>query len=181
MSHYVALLRGINVSGKNKIKMGELKAIFEAQGCQAVTTYLQSGNVVFSHVTTESSSLSISLRDSITRGLGLSVEVLVKTKAAWQNIVTNTPFGTVEETDLSKLHCTLLLSPWGQPDLELLGKVKGKDESFEWIDDRVYLHCPSGYGRSKLTNATFERRFATQATTRNWRTVLKLNELLEGL
>ena len=172
---YVALLRGINLGARNKLAMGDLRALVEGLGGEDVQTYVQSGNVVF-----ESSAGAPKLENELARAIrrahGLDVAVLVRRSAELDKIVKRNPF-VKAGADEKSLHVTFLA---GTPKREL---VKALDPSASPPDElhvagrEVYLLCPKGYGRSKLSNAFFEKRLDVVATTRNWRTVLALAEL----
>jgi uncharacterized protein (DUF1697 family) len=172
---YVALLRGINLGARNKLAMGDLRALVEGVGSQDVQTYVQSGNVVFES-SAAAAKLERELAQAIRHAHGLDVPVLVRSSAQLDTIVKRNPF-VKAGADEKSLHVTFLA---GKPKREL---VKALDPSASPPDElrvagrEVYLLCPKGYGRSKLSNAFFEKRLGEVATTRNWRTVTTLAEL----
>jgi uncharacterized protein (DUF1697 family) len=172
---YVALLRGINLGARNKISMAELRELFGGLEAEDVTTYLQSGNVVF-----ESAAPAPELADAvearIRRDLSLEVAVLLRTGAELERVVGSSPFaGTV--TDPKELHVTFLADSPPAARVDELDPRRSEPDRFQVVGAEVYLHCPNGYGRSKLTNAYFEKKLCVTATTRNWNTVTKLAEL----
>ena len=184
MATYVALLRGINVSGHNPIAMKDLKALFEGLPAEEVTTYLQSGNVVFRSAAAgpgeppDADALAEDVGAQIAAQLGLKVAVLVRPAEEFTQVVAANPFLTADR-DWSGLHLTFLAQP---PDparvaaLEAAPVAAGPD-AFRLGEREVYLYCPGGYGRTKLNNAFFEKKLALAATTRNWRTVTTLADL----
>jgi uncharacterized protein (DUF1697 family) len=176
---YVALLRAVNVSGQNKLAMAELRAHLTGRGYQDVVTYVQSGNVVFTGPATPEPKLVAELEREIRRGFGLTVTVLVRTPEQLRAVQSADPF--VERGEETKsVHVTFLASkPTPAQVKALAAKVAGRDEAV--VRGReVHLHCPGGYGRTKLNNAYFEHQLATKATTRNWNTITKLLDLARG-
>jgi uncharacterized protein (DUF1697 family) len=179
MARYVALLRGINVGGKNSMKMADLRSLFEAAGHRAVSTYLQSGNVVF-RAGGESSvdALATDLEQKIAHQLGIEIHILLRTGPELADVVANVPILTAAN-DPRHLHVTFLKD---EPDPDVVRELavpSAGDDEYHLIGREVYLHCPGGYGRTKLNNALWERRLAVPATTRNWNTVTQLAELAQ--
>ena len=183
---YIALLRGINVAGKNIVKMGILREIFLSLDFGSVRTYLQSGNVVFrgpKHASEDE--ISKRIEASILNTLGLTITVIVKMKDQFEEILKRNPFvcgnglGSKTSIDKSKLHVTFLS---GTPDVAGLTNLESialSPDKFQAMGNEIYLYCPNGYGRTKLTNNAIERALELGATTRNWNTVTKLSMLCQ--
>lgn len=173
---YIALLRGINVGGKRKVKMADLQAMCTKIGLQEVQTYIQSGNVIFENAEEDTSVLEKALQEQIMATFGFEVPVMVMTQAYLQEVADNNPFLKLkEDLDTKLLHVTFLAE---KPAEDLIQVLREKDygtDEFEVIKNRVYLYFPNGYGRTKLTNTVFEKKLQVAATTRNWKTVGKLN------
>lgn len=168
MKAYVALLRGVNVAGHASVSMEELRECFESLGLERVRTYIQSGNVVFEHRTANVTSLVESMEKGINAKFGIDVHVIVRTREEMSRIIENIPFGAREQ---ERAHVTLLSA---EPELvptREIEEVKDRMEKFLVSGREVYLYCPNGYGKSKLSNSFFERKLRVSATTRNWRTV----------
>jgi uncharacterized protein (DUF1697 family) len=174
---YIALLRGINVGGKRKVKMADLLAMCEEIGLKEVRTYIQSGNIVFESPEEDTSVLGKSLQEQIMATFGFEVPVMVMTQAYLQQVAENNPFLKLnKDLDTKLLHVTFLAE---QPAEDLIKVLVEKDygtDEFEVIENRVYLYFPNGYGRTKLTNTVFEKKLQVAATTRNWRTIGKLKD-----
>jgi uncharacterized protein (DUF1697 family) len=172
---WVALLRGINVAGRRRVSMADLRGLVEDTGAVEVQTYLQSGNVVFCSAE-EAERLIAGIEQAIAARLGLDVAVLIRTGRELAAIAGGNPF-VADGRDSGTLHVTFLATT---PDAKRVGDL---DPTFAAPDElelrgrEVFLCCPDGYGRSKLTNAFFEKKLAVRATTRNWRTVTALAEL----
>ncbi len=157
--------------------MAELRALVESLGFGGVTTYLQSGNVVFTG-TGSARAAAQSIRGRIAADIGLEVPVLVRTATQLADVVRSTPYGALG-ADPKTLHVTFLASePGGDGVGALLGRAEEfGDDRFEIVGREIYLHCPGGYGETKLNNSYLERRLGVTATTRNWRTVTALADL----
>jgi uncharacterized protein (DUF1697 family) len=175
---YVALLRGINLGGHNKVSMSDLRVLFASLGAEDVETYVQSGNVIFES-TEGPGKLTDALEKRIRRDLGLSVTVLLRTRPQLARVHAGNPFAKSGK-ESTKLHVTFLAE---KPDLARVRELdpeRAEPDEFEVVGQEVYLHCPNGYGRSKLTTAYFEKKLGVAATTRNWKTVTKLAELVSA-
>lgn len=175
---YVSMLRGINVAGHKKIKMADLKAIYEAQGFEHVTTYIQSGNVIFESTQKNKENFITILENSIAENYPFHVPVDIRTNQELKVILDNCPYEEAKlEESSSKILVTFLKSvPSIQKQASLLEYVK-EPERITIQGSEVYLYCPNGYGKSKLTNGFIENKLCISATTRNWKTVKKLYEL----
>jgi uncharacterized protein (DUF1697 family) len=173
---FVALLRGINVGGKNMLPMKDLAAMFEKAGCSAVKTYIQSGNVVFRADSKLASGIGAVISKAILAKAGLRVPVVVRTARDLLRVTSSNPF--VERcADTDRLHVIFLADRPAAAQAALLDPARSPPDEFLVRGGEIYLHCPGGIGRSKLTNAYFDAKLGTVSTVRNWRTVLKLLEL----
>ena len=171
MPTYIALLRGINVSGHKAIKMEDLRSSFGALKFSSVETYVQSGNVVFAAENDSVAALSEKIERRILRDFGFSVPVFLRTAKEWDEIIKGNPFRTDTAIDQSKLHITFLSVVAPKRAAEALQPLALKPEQFRVIGSKIYLYCPNGYGRTKLSNNAIEKKLSVGATTRNWRTV----------
>ncbi len=179
MIGYISLLRGINVSGQKKIRMEELKKLYESLDFTQVKTYIQSGNVIFESPDSDTSELVNRIETKIKQIFGFSVRVIIRTKNEFQHIINNNPFCGIRQEEITKLHVTFLSDTPAASTLNAIGEFE--NESDEWIiaGKDIYLFCPNGYGRTKLTNNFFEKKLNLSATTRNWNTVNKLHEIVK--
>ncbi len=183
MPTHLALLRGINVGGRNRVAMAELRAVFEALGCTDVATYIQSGNVVFSGGEQDRVALTQRLQRAIVDHLGIPSSVVVLTRAEVAATVANNPFG--DEADPRRVHVVFHRD---EPDEQLIADVAaarrgaresgGGDEAVV-VGRCLYLHTPDGFGRSQLAERLTRRR-ADAGTARNWATVTRLLAMLEA-
>jgi len=154
--------------------MAELRTLLSSLGFTEVQTYIQSGNIVFKAATQDQEQLGNLIADAIKKQYDYEVPVLVKTIAQWKTTIANNPF---TEADISKQGVTFLASIPEATTIE----IDSKDDRFNIINSEIYLDCPSGFGRTKLTNNFFEKKLKTQATTRNWKTIYKLLQLAEAM
>jgi uncharacterized protein (DUF1697 family) len=175
MMTYIAMLRGINVGRGKVVKMERLRTLFATLGFGEVRTYVQSGNVVFQ--SERKSELTRTIAAKIQSDFGLTVPVLIKTSKELTQIVCNNPLLRVKGIDVSKLHVTFLSDAPPKTAARVLEDLATTRERFRILNREIYLYCPDGYGKSKLTNNTIEKKFSLVATTRNWRTVSALLEM----
>jgi uncharacterized protein (DUF1697 family) len=175
---YVAFLRAINVSGANMVKMAALKDLFSNMGLSHVSTYLQSGNVVFSTTSISRTRLEETIESRMVSALGLSVKVIVRTQKDVEYIIRNNPFIN-NGFGVEFLHTTLFKGSVEAVGIEQRSIKKDDLEQYQLSKDCVYLLCPNGYGRTKLNNTNWEKWTKQTATTRNWKTVMAVNELME--
>jgi len=168
---YVALIRGINVGRHRRVSMADLRDVFAAIGADDVVTHLQSGNVVFASPSGARELVSAIEREIRAR-LDLDVSVLIRTPVELGRIVAGNPFRT--ETDPKKLHVAFLEAPPPRRRLGALDSERVAPDEFRVAGRHVYLHYPTGSGRSKLTNDYLEKQLGVRATMRNWKTVTAL-------
>lgn len=177
MQTYIAILRGINVSGKNKIVMKELKAALEADNFQNVATYIQSGNVVFTHSPTDEKILANNIVSLIKSTFGLDVPVLVRTVDYIEQANANNPFLKREEIEFDKLHITFLGEAPQQENIDKLNSYSYPPDEVIVAGTAVYIYCPNGQARTKFHNSFIENKLKVTATGRNLKTVNKLIEM----
>ena len=174
MKTFVSVLRGINVSGHKKVPMAELKALYEELDFKHITSYIQSGNVIFE--SNDSKNLPALIEQKLLEKYGFQVSVIIRTVSEFEKVINNNPFVKDKNTDVAKLHVTFLEKPPQQADIDKIDKLQYEPDKFSISGSEVYLYCPGGYGNTKLTNSFLESKLKVTATTRNWRTV---NELLK--
>ena len=180
MNKYISLLRGINVSGQKRIKMADLRLHLESIGLTNVQTYIQSGNVIFCSKLKDASKIKESIENKILEVYNFSVPTMILTKPRLEKTISGNPFN-LDRIDFSKLFITFLDSVPKNNSIENIGKFKGENEKFILSEDVIYLYCPNGFGRTKLTNNLFENKLNVTATTRNWKTSSKLLEMINEI
>ncbi|MEJ2617362.1 MAG: DUF1697 domain-containing protein [Ignavibacteriaceae bacterium] len=181
METFISILRGINVSGHRKVPMNELKSLYEEAGFKEVITYIQSGNVIFkTNKKLTSESLGKILEKKIDEKFNLDVPVIVRPGKEIENILSHNPFLKMHDVNVEKLHVTFLEKAPAQSELQKIKEYDYSPDRFIIKNKEVFLYCPGGYGKTKLSNNFFENKLKVQATTRNWKTINKLGELASG-
>jgi uncharacterized protein (DUF1697 family) len=176
MKTYIALLKGINVSGQKTIKMADLKLLFEELNFKNVITYIQSGNVIFNSKINYAEKLQKLISNKIKEQYSFGVEVIIKTPSELEYVLNNNPF-LKKKKEADKLYITFLQT---QPTSENIEKLKIADfspEEFVFENTYIFLFFPNGYGNAKMNNNFFEKKLKVPSTSRNWQTVNKLFEL----
>jgi uncharacterized protein (DUF1697 family) len=178
MKTYIALFRGINVGGNNKLPMKELVAVLESIGLHNVKTYIQSGNAVLQSTEKNTASLALKISHAIKQSHGFEPKVWLIDAAVFGQAIVNNPYPEAE-SEPDTLHLNFLASLPASADWSALEKLKSATERFKLVGDVLYLHAPDRIGRSKLY-ASLEKKLGVAMTTRNWNTVMKLNEMVSG-
>jgi uncharacterized protein (DUF1697 family) len=188
MATHVALLRGINLAGRNKVAMADLRAVVGELGHTDVSTYIQSGNVLFSagqDSDSDGDALAAQLTAAIATRLGVNAPVVVVSRQELAQILAANPFPG--EPDPRRVHAVVLSEPpW--PELEAkLDAARAKSAASGGTDEvtaigrTLYLHTPDGYGNSVLAEALLRivssPKSGQTGTARNWATMSKLLEL----
>jgi uncharacterized protein (DUF1697 family) len=173
----IALLRGVNVGGNNKVLMAHLRELIGELGYEDVRTHLQSGNAVFTAAGTPPEQAAREIESQLARALGLGVRVLVRTTEELEQVVSANPLPEAAAAEPSRLLVTFLSAPPDPARLRELDPVDFEPDLFGFGEREIYVWCPEGVRTIKLSYAFFEKRFGVVATARNWNTVTKLLEL----
>ena len=176
MPRFVALLRSVNVAGHGRLAMNDLRASFEALGYSDVTTYIQTGNVLFTTGSKNEKGIASTVEERLADDFGDSPAVFVRSVADLRRVASSSPYAKAG-ADPARHHVTFLATAPTQAALTALAlPPSGRDELV--VDGReVYVHTPDGYANTKYTGTFLERRLGVVSTTRNWNTVTKLSEL----
>ena len=172
---YIALLRGINVSGHKKIPMAELRALLTDSGLENVQTYIQTGNVIFDAAASPEI-LKNQIEVAIKNHFGFDVSVLVITPKVLRQIFDDCPFS--EEKKQSSYFSLLYDAP-KQELIDAVAEIKYPNEEVSIAKNCIYFYCSTGYGKTKYNNNFFEKKLNVTATARNYKTMLKLLSLSE--
>jgi uncharacterized protein (DUF1697 family) len=181
MPVYLALLRGINVSGKKIIKMESLRTLMETNGYINVKTYIQSGNIVFGSSEASKPAIAKAIETLIEKHYGFDVSVFVTDKEALEKAVDNNPYteGRVEEpAGFKKIYVTFLSEKPTTENFEKLSQAPVGNDLINLKDDILYFKLESKASDTKLSNALIENKLKVRATTRNWNTTLKLLSMM---
>lgn len=172
MNRYIALLRGINVGGQKKILMADLRALLESQGFNNVVSYIQSGNLLFS--SSENTDHAHRIQKAIIDKYGWEVPVLITTPDHIKKQLDACPFPSPAKENS---YFVLFNDTPSKEQLESIEDISYPGEEFVVGDHCIYLYCEAGYGRAKLSNNFFEKKLRVTATTRNYKTLLKLTQM----
>lgn len=179
MPTYIALLRGVNVGGANKLPMKDLRAFLADAGFAQVQTYIQSGNVVVEADSTDAGAVAQAISEAIRTGAGLDIPATVRSAAQLRAVIENNPF-LERGCEPKALHVGFLASTPAPEAVTQLDPDRSPPDEFAIAGDTIYLHCPNGMARTKLTNAWFDSRLSAMSTMRNWNTVRKLLAMARG-
>lgn len=180
MKTYIALLRGINVSGHKMIKMEKLCEVLKELEFEKISTYIQSGNILFKSKIEDEKKLEKMISDLIYKHFGFDVPVIVVTPEDLKTTIKNNPFAK-ENIALPQPYVAFLSTVPAIWDLEVLKATNFQKDRFVVLEKNMYLHYADGAGSTKLSNAVIEKKLKLTATARNWKTVLKLVELSEAM
>ena len=172
----ITFLRGINVGGKT-LEMEKMKTLLVDLGLANVRVFNESGNLVF-ETTLAPSAVVRKIEDKILTATGLQVAVITRSVAEMQKILSNNPFTKAQDADSAHLYVSFMLEAPEKVALRALSKVHAGRDRFRNIDREIYLHCPDGYSKSRLTNDALERALNVVMTTRDWNALTHLGELL---
>ncbi|NOU97045.1 DUF1697 domain-containing protein [Paenibacillus sp. LMG 31456] len=177
MTIYIALLRGINVSGHNMIKMSELKSMFQALGFGRVQTYINSGNVLFESEE-GAETLQLRIENEIKLVFGLSISVILRTDKELERIIERCPFAPGSLTEGESIHLTLLKEAPSQEEIDRLPDVNYENDEYYMEDREIYILY-----RKSLLDSKLPKKFQklVPQTARNWKTIIKLGTMVEAM
>ena len=184
MPRYLALLRGINVGGRNKVSMADLRDIAAAVGLADATTYIQSGNLLFSSAGAGTAALADLLESEIARRLDVRPAVVVLSRGELKQVIADNPYP--EETNPKCLHAVFHRAEVGPEHVAAVAAAvrrardTGSRDDAAVVGRTLFLRTPDGYGRSDLAAQLTRSSAATAGTARNWSTVTKLMDMLDG-
>lgn len=176
MTNHVALLRGINIGSKKRIKMDALRALVEGLGHERVRTYVNSGNVVFDTDRSGNVELAGEIAAALQHEHGLDVPVVVRSGPEMINIVSDNPFPAVAATP-KLLHVSFLSEVPGPDLVRALDDVERGDDEFRVAGENIYLHYPNGLAKATFMLNGFDKALRVTSTSRNWNTVVKLADM----
>ena len=179
MPHYIALLRSVNVAGHGRLAMADLQRSLIALGLADVTTYIQTGNVLFRSPSKSSSTVVARIERQLEQDFGSAPAVIMRTVSEMSQVLATSPF-PAQGADPSRHHVTFLGDEPSREKLAIFAAPPSGRDELVIVGREVYVHTPDGYARSKLSGAMLERRLGVMSTTRNWNTVTKLSQLAAG-
>jgi len=180
MIKYVALLRGINVSGQKIIKMDALRASLNKLGYANIQTYIQSGNVIFETEEGDKEVLESQIHQNILDTFEFDVPVIVRSRTDWEETFANNLYVNDRQEEITKLYVVLLSKEPAADHFEELKTFHQGSEEFVKHGLNLYLLYPNGAGKSRFDLKVIERKLKVKGTARNWKTTTKLMEMLNG-
>ncbi len=174
MTTCLALLRGLNIGGHNRLPMKELVSTLTGLGCKNISTYIQSGNAIFDTGRNNREKLSRDITQAIRQRYGFAPGVILLSGAELHDVIARNPFPT---EDGKLLHFLFIFGEISEPDLECLNTLKTDREEFFLTERVFYLYAPDGVGGSRLVR-NLERCLGVATTGRNWNTLSRLSEML---
>jgi uncharacterized protein (DUF1697 family) len=176
---WISLLRGINVSGRNPIKMDTLRKLYEGLGYLNITTYLQSGNVIFEGDAMDCTGIAQRISLQIAKDMGLQVPVIVISPSTLKRIIDENPYQHDPAKDMAHLYVSFLASSPQTLNQDVIESKLQPGEAIRISDHAAYLYCPGGYGRTRVNNNFLETKLGVVATTRNWKTTQELYRIAQ--
>lgn len=181
MKVYISLLRGINVGGNKKIKMADLKTLYESLGFLHVQTLLQSGNVIFKSDVEDTSQLTRQIEEAVEKTFGFQSRIIIRTPDQMRAIIKDHPFSAEQLERPSKLQVMFLSGAPTSEAFELLRTDSKGPEMLYGIGQELFIDFTDGMADSKLTSAFMDKRLKVIGTGRNWNTTVKLLTIAEDL
>lgn len=179
MTTYVVFLRGINVGGNKRMKMGDLRNALTTAGIEDPRTLLQSGNVVVES-NADTAALVDIVETTIQATFGFQSTVIVRTDDEIRGLLADHPFTPEQIEDPGLAHVGFCRDKPDRDGFEAMQEVHEGPEEMRLVGRELFVYYPEGSGRSKLTNSVIEKHLATPTTSRNWNTVLKIKAMLEA-
>ncbi|PYM07117.1 MAG: hypothetical protein DMD82_06565 [Candidatus Rokuibacteriota bacterium] len=177
MSVHIGLVRAINLAGRNRVAMADLRKLLRGLGLEDVRSLLQSGNLVFRSDAHTSAQLERLLEDAAKHRLGLETDFFVRTARDWKAVIAGNPFPREAERDPGRLLVIFLKDAPDRDGVKALESAITGREVVRAKGRHAYIVYPDGVGRSRLTSALIEKKLGVRGTGRNWNTVLKLGAL----
>jgi uncharacterized protein (DUF1697 family) len=181
MPAIISMLRGVNVGGHNKIKMDDLRALYQSLKLKSPQTYVQSGNVIFLSGEKNLASLSQRIQDGIQRKFGFRPDVILRTASELRHVLARNPFASRHNIEPSKLLIAFLTCDPGPQVRESVMKIDARGEELHIHGSELYIYFPNGIGKTKFPWPTVERTLKTPFTGRNWNSVTKMLEIAENV
>lgn len=178
MTQFVALLRGINVGGKNKLPMADLRHACEALGFSHIQSYIQSGNLAFD-ASQSGAAIETRLEAAIAKSFALDVPVVVRKSTAWRKIIASNPFPGATADRPAQVQLFLAKRNFPKPVVRAIAERAAHGERVAVGGGALWVDFPNGIARSKLTSAFLDSATGTVVTGRNLKTVQKVSDMLE--
>jgi uncharacterized protein (DUF1697 family) len=178
MQTYISFLRGINMTGNNSIKMADLTVLYKDLGFNNISTYIQSGNVIFScDDNFLISDVTLKIEKAISEKFNFNIQVLIRTINEIEELISLNPFLSEENFSPSKMAIILLSKKPSDIQIQKVTNIDYPPDKFKIINNEIFIYCPNGFGKSKLYTNFFEKKMSVTGTARNWKTMTTLLDL----
>ena len=174
---YLCLLRGINVSGQKIIKMADLRTLLSQNGLEDVKTYIQSGNILFNSEMQTKAELSLFIENLLLKNYGWEIPSLILEQGDLEKLIINNPYPNITKDSTNKPYVCIPKTSLTKKQIIALREQKYEGEYFRATQQGVYLYCTKEVNKCKLSNNLLEKKLGISCSTRNWRTLLKLQAL----
>jgi len=174
---YISLLRGINVSGHKIIKMADLRVLLTKNGLEGVKTYIQSGNILFYSELQTKAEISIFIENLLLKEYGWEIPSLILEQKDLEQIILSNPYPNITETSTNKPYVCIPQKTLNKKQMEVLKEINYEGEYITVTEQGIYLYCTKEINKCKLSNNLIEKKLGISCSTRNWRTLLKLQSL----
>ena len=175
--HYLCLLRGINVSGHKIIKMEDLRILFTKNGFEDIQTYIQSGNILFTSEIETKEGISTFIENLLLKEYGWIIPSLILEQKDLDQVILSNPYPKLAETSTNKPYVCIPQKALNKKQIEVLRELNYEGEYFTVTQQAIYLYCTKEINKCKLSNNLIEKKLGISCSTRNWRTLLKLQSL----
>jgi uncharacterized protein (DUF1697 family) len=180
MSTYLSFLRGVNMTGHNKINMTDLASLYKDMGFTDAETYIQSGNVIFGcNIEAHVSDIASSVEKAILERFGYKIPVMIRTFVDLRKIISFNPYLSEEKFDPSKMAVIFLHDNLMESQIQKVADVNYPPDKFKIIGNEIYTFCPDGFGKTRLYTNFFENRMKVTGTARNWKTIMTIYKIAE--
>jgi uncharacterized protein (DUF1697 family) len=180
MTRHAIFLRAVNVGGHNKVPMPRLRSALEDLGWTDVESYVQSGNVVADTGSLGAAAVEQQVADVLRREFAVDVDVMVRTKAQLAKVIRANPFASEAKADPTKVHVNFLAKAAPVAAKKAFAPDQFDPERFEFGEKCLYFFYADGAGRSKMGTAPWAKKLGVPGTSRNWRTVLTMFDLISA-
>jgi uncharacterized protein (DUF1697 family) len=180
MQIYISLLRGINMTGHNSLRMNDLSDMYKDMGFTDAETYIQSGNVIFSTGSeVPATVISLRIETAILDRFNYKVPVMIRTITEMKSLVSANPFLQEENFDPAKMAVIFLHEECKISQIREVADINYPPDKFKISGREIFLLCPNGFGRTKLYTNFFEKKMGVTGTARNWKTINTIIDMAE--
>ena len=178
MQPYISFLRGVNMTGHNSVKMADLSALYKNLGFADATTYIQSGNVIFSSIDNSATQdIEAKIEKAILEKFNYNIPVMIRTMKEVNNLFLINPYLTEKEFDPSKMAVIFLNEKATEEQIQKVRNIDYPPDKFYISGKEIFTFCPNGFGKTKIYTNFFEKKMGVIGTARNWKTITTIFDM----